>query len=143
MSKKSVKSFDLVSGRSPADSAADLPVSDAVVQLPNPWMLHHGDELASAHLAYRVVGPEAAPVVAVLGGISAHRASSCAGRDGWWQEMVGPGARRRYRQFRVLGIDYLGGSGESSAPQTGRQVPAAELLRPGRGAAPRSFGIWV
>ncbi len=38
-----------------------------------PWRLHHGDEIADAHIAFRLVGPEEAPVVAVLGGISAHR----------------------------------------------------------------------
>jgi homoserine O-acetyltransferase len=49
-----------------------------------------------------------------LGGISAHRAVT--GADGWWPEMAGPGRGIDTREFRVLGIDYLGGWGDSSAP---------------------------
>ena len=121
MSKKPVKSFGLVSSSSPGESAVDMPVRDAVVQLPNPWALHHGDELTNAHLAYRVVGPEEAPVIAVLGGISAHR--NVCGADGWWPDMAGEGHGVDTRKFRVLGIDYLAGRGESSAPRPDGKFP--------------------
>jgi homoserine O-acetyltransferase len=91
------------------------------LSLPAPHRLHYGDVLPDAKVAFRIVGPADAPVIAVLGGISAHR--MVAGADGWWPEIVGAGLGVDTRQFRVLGIDYLGGRGESSTPQSGGKFP--------------------
>jgi homoserine O-acetyltransferase len=102
-------------------NAGELPVHDAVLPLPAPWRLHYGDVLANARIAFHLVGPEDAPVVVVVGGISAHRVVD--GADGWWPEIVGPGLGVDTRKFRVLGIDYLGGHGASSAPQPGSAFP--------------------
>src|SRR5208283_4852351 len=66
---------------------------------------------------------EHGPVVAVLGGISAHRVVTGAQGMGWWPEMVGPGLGVDTRQYRVLGIDYLGGYGLSSTPAAGSRFP--------------------
>src|SRR5271169_6999542 len=88
-----------------------------------PFALHYGDSLADARMAFRLVGNEQGPVVAVLGGISAHRIVSGAPGEGWWPEMVGPGLGVDTRQYRVLGIDYLGGYGNSSTPQAGGKFP--------------------
>ncbi len=99
----------------------NAPVRDAVLELPRPWRLHYGDELARAHIAYRLIGPEGAPVIAVLGGISAHRVVD--GEPGWWPDLVGPGHGIDTREFRVLGIDYIGGRGGSSAPEAGAKFP--------------------
>jgi homoserine acetyltransferase len=52
-------------------------------------------------------------VVAVLGGISAHRYRR-AGRV--VADIVGPNFGVDTTRFRVLGIDYLGGRGGSSTP---------------------------
>ncbi len=109
------------------------PVHDAVLPLSHPWRLHHGDELPNARVAFRLIGPEGAPVIAVLGGISAHRMVSAP--DGWWPELVGPGHGIDTRKFRVLGLDYLGGHGGSSAPLPNGRFPPlssydqAEALR--------------
>jgi homoserine O-acetyltransferase len=89
-------------------------LADSVLDLPHGWTLHHGDILPAPRIAYRLVGPAAAPVVAVLGGISAHRV--LVGRAGWWPEFVGAGLGIDTTSFRVLGIDYLGGVGASSTP---------------------------
>jgi homoserine O-acetyltransferase/O-succinyltransferase len=97
------------------------PVHEAVLPLPSPWRLHYGDVLANARIAFRLVGPEEAPVVVVVGGISAHRQID--GAPGWWPEIVGPGLGIDTKRFRVLGIDYLGGPGASSAPQSGSGFP--------------------
>ena len=94
---------------------------DAVVQLPHPWALHHGDELASAHLAYRLVGPEEAPVIAVLGGISAHR--NVCGVDGWWPEHGGRGTRRRYAEIPRARHRLSGRPRRSSAPEPNGKFP--------------------
>ncbi len=95
---------------------------DDVLRLPAPFNLHHGDVLPEARVAFRLEGPADAPVVAVLGGISAHRIVAGAG-VGWWPEIVGPGQGVDTRQYRVLGIDYLGGRGSSSTPQAGGKFP--------------------
>lgn len=96
-------------------------VEDSVVGLPASWQLHHGDVLQDPHVAYRLVGPRDAPVVAVLGGISAHR--HLLGPEGWWPDAVGPGLGVDITRFRVLGIDYLGGLGSSSTPDGGSRFP--------------------
>ena len=62
-------------------------------------------------------------MIAVLGGISAHRMVAGADGAGWWPELVGPGLGVDTRQYRVLGIDYLGGRGDSSTPQDGGKFP--------------------
>jgi homoserine O-acetyltransferase len=100
---------------------AGVAVRDEVLDLPRPWRLHHGDDLPQARIAYRLAGPERAPVVAVLGGISAHRIVD--GAEGWWPDLVGPGHGIDTRAFRVLGIDYLGGRGGSSAPEPHAKFP--------------------
>jgi len=96
---------------------------DQTLRLQQPFNLHYGDVLPDAHVAFRLVGPEDAPVIAVLGGISAHRVVAGSRGEGWWPELVGPGLGVDTRQYRILGIDYLGGRGESSAPQNGEKFP--------------------
>ena len=96
---------------------------DDILRLPAPFTLHYGDALPDPRVAFRLAGPEDAPVVAVLGGISAHRIVSGAAGEGWWPEIVGPGLGVDTRNYRVLGIDYLGGRGESSTPLSGGKFP--------------------
>jgi homoserine O-acetyltransferase len=64
-------------------------------------------------------------VIAALGGISAHRRvfDGAQPRAGWWCEVVGPDMALDSTRCRVLGIDYLGGAGESSRPQPGSPFP--------------------
>ena len=96
---------------------------EQTLRLPRPFALHHGDVLPDPKVAFRLVGPDDAPVIAVLGGISAHRMVADSAGEGWWPEIVGPGLGVDTRQYRVLGIDYLGGYGESSTPQSGGKFP--------------------
>jgi len=99
------------------------PQIDQTLRLPRPFTLHYGDVLPDAQVAFRLVGPDEAPVIAVLGGISAHRKVTGTAGEGWWPEIVGPGLGVDTRQYRVLGIDYLGGRGDSSTPQSGGKFP--------------------
>ncbi len=116
------KSATAQSGGNVAPLRADADtVRDEVLKLPVPWRLHYGDVLPDAHIAFRLIGPKDAPLVAVLGGISAHR--GVCGKDGWWPELVGPGHGIDTTRYRVLGIDYLGGRGASSCPETGQKFP--------------------
>lgn len=69
---------------------------------------------------WEIVGPRGAPVIAVLGGISASRhitSSALNPAPGWWEDVVGPGRAIDTREFQVLGIDYVT-SGRSTAPVT-------------------------
>jgi homoserine O-acetyltransferase/O-succinyltransferase len=74
----------------------------------------------AADVRFEIVGPRGAPVIAVLGGISASKHVTSSVSDpsrGWWEDVVGPGHAIDTRQFQVIGIDYVGG-GESGAPVT-------------------------
>ena len=96
---------------------------DQTLRLPQPFTLYYGDALPDAKVAFRLVGPGDAPVIAVLGGISAHRIVESSAGEGWWPEIVGPGLGVDTRNYRVLGIDYLGGRGDSSTPENGGKFP--------------------
>jgi homoserine O-acetyltransferase len=108
-------------------------VVDGVLDLPASMRLYYGDSLPHPRVAFRLEGPANAPVVAVLGGISAHR--HLIGGEGWWPATVGPGLGVDSTRFRVLGLDYLGGLGGSSTPDGEAQFPPvssidqAEVLR--------------
>jgi len=59
---------------------------------------------------YEIIGPRGAPVVAVLGGISASRHVASSPSDssaGWWEDVVGPGRAIDTNTFRVISIDYI------------------------------------
>ncbi len=121
-------------GASPVNPDTHL---QGTLQLPRPIALHHGGELTEARLAWRLVGAPQAPVVVALGGISAHRRvfDSEQPRAGWWRELAGPGRPLDSQRLRILGIDYLGGSGDSTTTIAGRPFPSlssydqAEVLR--------------
>ncbi len=85
--------------------------------------MHHGDELESPRIAFRLDGAANAPVVAALGGISAHRLVAGAKGEAWWSEIVGPGLALDTLRFRVLGIDYIGGTGDSSTSDGAHAFP--------------------
>ena len=106
------------------NESANREVLEEVLELPSPWPMHHGGVLERARIAYRIEGPPGAPLVAAIGGISGHR-TVCAGEPGaWWSALVGDGLGLDRRRHRILGIDYLGGSGESSAPVPGDSFPS-------------------
>jgi homoserine O-acetyltransferase/O-succinyltransferase len=76
--------------------------------------------IKSPHVRYEFAGPRGAPVIAVLGGISASKHITSSASDpspGWWEDVVGPGREIDTRQFRVLGIDYVT-RGKGTAPVT-------------------------
>jgi homoserine O-acetyltransferase len=80
-----------------------------------PQLQTETDSFASAAIltdgiAYEINGASGAPVIAVLGGISAsrHVASSPSDpRAGWWEEVVGARRSIDTTKFRVISIDYL------------------------------------
>jgi homoserine O-acetyltransferase/O-succinyltransferase len=106
--------------------AASAEAVSGVLQLPGRLSLHHGGGLDQPSLGWRLAGKPGAPVIVALGGISAHRRVFDAEqpRAGWWCEVAGPGRALDSTRVRILGIDYLGGSGESTAPTAGRVFPS-------------------
>jgi homoserine O-acetyltransferase/O-succinyltransferase len=97
-------------------------VVDGVVSLGATLPLHHGGTLTNAVMAYRLVGPVDAPVVVAIGGISGDRFVA-AEDHGWWANVVGAGLAIDTKRVRVLGIDYLGGSGDSTSASGDTELP--------------------
>lgn len=97
-------------------------VDEGVLELRGDFPLHHGGRLRDVRAGWRLEGPAGAPVVVALGGISAHRRIFAADdrRAGWWPELAGRGLPLDADRFRLLGIDYLGGSGASTGPAPGQ-----------------------
>lgn len=59
---------------------------------------------------FEIIGKPGAPVIAVLGGISASRhvaASTLNNVAGWWENTVGDGKAIETSRFRVIGIDWV------------------------------------
>ena len=96
------------------------------MQLPGRLSLHHGGSLDQPTLGWRLAGKPGAPVILALGGISAHRRvfDPEQPRAGWWSEIAGARCALDSTRVRVLGIDYLGGSGESTGPTAGGVFPS-------------------
>lgn len=96
-------------------------VAEGVLAVAGGFDLHFGGHLRDVKVAWRLEGAAGAPVVVALGGISAHRRIFAPGdrRAGWWPELAGPGLPLDSDRFRLLGIDYLGGSGASTGPGPG------------------------
>jgi homoserine O-acetyltransferase len=103
---------------------------DAVHVLPGGLDLHFGGRLDRVEVAYRLAGARGAPVVAVLGGISAGRTvySLQPGSQGWWEDAIGPGRALDTDRFRVLGIDFLGGSHRTTGPAEGQVFPSVSAF---------------
>ena len=70
----------------------------------------HGLGGSPSEVEYEITGLDGAPVIAVLGGISASKhvtSSPVDSREGWWQTVVGAERAIDTRKFRVVSIDYL------------------------------------
>ena len=115
---------------SPQTIAAPCSVTNPAAQwqqgelaLRDNFVLESGATLRNAKLAWRCVGPAEAPLIVVLGGISAHR-RVCAvepentyGR-GWWESQCGANKVLDTTRFRLLGVDWLGGCDASTGPRS-------------------------
>jgi homoserine O-acetyltransferase len=93
---------------------------EGTLTLPEGLPLGLGGVLAPCRIAWRLLGPEDAPVVAAMGGISADR-HVCAAPgsdqpDGWWEGVAGVGGALDPERWRILSFDFLAGPGGSSAP---------------------------
>src|SRR6266404_4209934 len=98
-------------------------VDSGVAKLSGEFPLHFGDTLSEVKVAWRIAGAANAPIVAVLGGISAGQIvfGSSPSEQGWWKEIAGPGRALDANAFRILGFDFLGGSGATTGPKAGQR----------------------
>ena len=114
----------------PSPESSAVPSSyewrDAVLALPGGLDLQFGGRIEPVEVAWRLAGARDAPVVAVLGGISAGRNvfSLDTAAPGWWEDAIGPGRALDTDRFRVLGIDFLGGSHRTTGPGRGQVFPS-------------------
>jgi homoserine O-acetyltransferase/O-succinyltransferase len=84
-------------------------------------------ELEPRAAPYEIIGRRGAPVVVVLGGISASKHAASSPSDplaGWWEDVVGPGRAIDTRQFRVLSIDYVANESSTGPVTTFDQAEA-------------------
>lgn len=104
----------------------DAPMTEGILQIPGPWILHHRGQLPGASVAWRLTGPADGPLVCALGGIWCDRRlfDGADPRAGCWREVVGPGRPLDSNRHRILSFDYLGGSGDSTGPEAGRPFPS-------------------
>lgn len=72
------------------------------------WTLERGCTLQADTVKGRLYGPDDAPLVVVLGGISATRFVADGGPkgQGWWSRLVHPGGAIDLEAVRVLGLDF-------------------------------------
>lgn len=106
--------------------ATDITIREGILEIPGDISLYHGGRLSNIRIAWRLVGPTTAPVVCALGGISANRRVCLADdpRQEWWSQIAGPDRPLDVNRFRILSFDYLGGSGESTGPESGTPFPS-------------------
>ena len=97
---------------------------DGVLELPGPFRLESGAALHRAHLAWHSVGPDEAPLIVVLGGISAHRRACARDGRGWFEAQCGTGRALDITRYRLLCVDWLGGVDGSTGPRDVENFPS-------------------
>lgn len=91
------------------------PWRDVTVPLPADFRLESREALSVPELRVRIFGDVDAPLVVVLGGISAGRkVCDTAEEGGWWGDVAGPGLALNTDTHAVLGFDFLPNQGETA-----------------------------
>jgi homoserine O-acetyltransferase len=96
---------------------------DCSIQLNTPFALDFTVLQGNVSIKARLVGPENAPVVLALGGISANRHvcdqvthSQTVAQSGWWRDFAGPGKVLDTQTYRLLSFDFLPGDEDLTTP---------------------------
>lgn len=119
--------------------ASDLPTApvldrETLIPLPLPFAFEHGALKVPVSVKVRRVGPEHAPVVVVLGGISADR-NPCdrettrgTTTPGWWRDVVGSGKTIDTDRYQILSFDFLPNANPNPAIYTITPADQAKIL---------------
>ena len=101
--------------REPPRARSLPPARRGTVYMRPGWKPELEPQLAARYrVPFEVAGPDDAPLLLAMGGISASRHVSANIEDrseGWWRKIVGPGLAIDSREWRVLGIDFIGAPG--------------------------------
>ena len=124
-------------GCSPSLPQGDLEKSvldlDCTIQLPTPLKLDYTVLEGDIKIKARLLGPQDAPVLLALGGISANRHVCDVKADaqpGWWRELAGPGQILDTRAYRLLSFDFFPGDADlDGAPQNITTADQAKIAR--------------
>lgn len=111
--------------------STDVPYRTDRVRLPDDFQLDSGHtDQVDRWIDFSIVGPDRAPLVIALGGISAHHhvQDGPNGEAGWWGGIVGPGLAVDTRSVRVLGMDWVGR--RLDPPATAPDVTRADVGYP-------------
>ncbi len=96
-------------------------VEAGLITVEAPFSLEKAGPLSGLQIGYEMVGPPGAPVLLVMGGISASRHVASNQQDrrhGWWEDFAGPDRALDTSRFRVLCMDFLGGNGLTSGARS-------------------------
>ncbi|MEM7728662.1 MAG: homoserine O-succinyltransferase [Pseudomonadota bacterium] len=100
------------------------------------WTLSRGCTMQADVVRGRLYGPENAPLIVVMGGISATRhvadgppSKTGKPRRGWWSRLVRPGGAIDVTRVRVLGLDFAPNIGAAACPETITTHDQAERLK--------------
>lgn len=106
-------------------SPVAVPVAEPVAWAPEPFDVPAPAALArfGGRIRASVAGPHGAPVIVVLGGISAHR-FPCS----WWPGVVGDGCVIDPSIYRIVGIDFVSDPQGQRAPTTADQAIAVAAV---------------
>ncbi|MEZ5897526.1 MAG: homoserine O-succinyltransferase [Parvularculaceae bacterium] len=92
---------------------------DVSVALDPDWRGDLGGAIADKHLKLRFAGPEGAPVVLALGGISGDRfVADEPGKRGWWADFACAGGGIDLDEFQVAGADFAPLAPDEATPLT-------------------------
>lgn len=95
------------------------------------WTLERGCGMRDDAVRGRLYGPDKAPLVIVLGGISAtrHVADDPVKKRGWWSRLVRPAGAVDLNHVRVLGLDFAPNTGGEMCPDTITTTDQAKRLK--------------
>ena len=108
---------------------AEIQTESGTTMIAGELALARGGSVRDPQVAWEVAGPSDAPLIAAMGGISANRHVTSASEPGWWKDFAGPGLGLDTHRYRVLGIDFLGGNGDTTGPRNQAQdLPAIDPI---------------
>lgn len=95
------------------------------------WTLERGCQMADDVVRGRLYGEDGAPLIVVLGGISATRfvADGEPKGQGWWSRLVRKGGAIDLNQVQVLGLDFAPNMDAKKCPETITTTDQAKRLK--------------